>query len=357
MIGAANYVPLLWEGAAAAAVLAYVLMDGWVLGVGILYPLVARQTDRDLLMGSIAPSWAADATWLILGTMLLLLALRTAYSLSLTQLDLPVVAMLLALVVRGLSYEFRRRANALRRLWELAFAGGSILAALAQGYIVGRLIEGIGGNVITSGLSGWLRTLFPIVCSLGLLGGYGLLGACWLIFKTVGALRVMGREVSHSTLLLAATVIVTACLLTPMVSPYVAHRWLDPSMRIGLALFAATAAAVIWQLWASLWRSADQRPLQWAVLFVVLAYAGIAFSLYPYIVPYQFTFYELANDPAFVKFGAVGLCVVLPVVALYLLMGYRTLRGKTGRTPIPAPATHALATCKTCGNNVDLHLS
>jgi cytochrome bd ubiquinol oxidase subunit II len=357
MSGAAHYVPLLWAGVAAAAILAYVLMDGWVLGVGILYPLVARQTDRDLLIASIAPSWAANDTWLVFGALLLMLGFPTAYSLLLTELYLPIFAMLLVLVVRAVSYGFRRRGNALRRIWELAFAGGSILAALAQGYIVGRLIEGFGGNVVTSGFIGWLRALFPALCSLGLLGCYGLLGACWLIFKADGALRVMGREVSHSALLLTMTVIVAACLLTPVVSPYVAHRWLDPEMRVVLGLLAATAGVIIWQLWASLWRSEEQRPLQWALVFVTLAFAGIVISLYPYIVPYRFTVYELANDPAFMKFAGVLLCVVLPVVVLYLLIGYRTLRGKTGRAAIPVQASSALASCKTCGNNVDLHLS
>jgi cytochrome bd ubiquinol oxidase subunit II len=357
MSGAAEYIPLLWAAVAAAAILAYVLMDGWVLGVGILYPLVARQTDRDLLIASIAPSWAASEIWLILGAMLLLLGFPIAYSLLLTQLYLPVFALLFVLIVRGVSHAFRRRGNALRRIWELTFAGGSILAALAQGYILGRLIEGFGGNVATSGLIGWLRALFPIVCSLGLLGGYGLLGACWLIFRADGALRVMGREVSHSTLLLTATVMVAVCLLTPMVRPHVAHRWFDPSMQIVLGLFTTLAAVIIGQLWASLWRSADQRPLQWALAFVILVFAGIAISLYPYIVPYQFTFYELANDPAFMKFAGVGLCVALPVVVLYLLMGYRTLRGKPWRAAIPVPASPTLASRKTCGNNVDLHLS
>jgi cytochrome bd ubiquinol oxidase subunit II len=155
--------------------------------------------------------------------------------------------------------------------------------------------------------------------------------------------------VSHSTLLLTVTAIAAACLLTPLVSPYVAHRWVVPSMRIVLGLLAATAAFVIWQLWTSLWRSADQRPLQWAFVFIILTLAGIAISLYPYIVPYQF--------PAFMKFTGVGLYVALAVVALYLLIGYRTLRGKTRRAAVPEPPSPAFASCKTCGNNVDLHLS
>jgi cytochrome bd ubiquinol oxidase subunit II len=325
--------------------------------VGILYPLVARQTDRDLLFESIEPFWDANETWLVLGGMLLLLGFPTAYSLLLTQLYFPIFAMLFALVLRGVSYEFRYQGGALRRIWELAFAGGSILAALAQGYILGRVVEGFGGNVVTSGLTGWLRGLFPIVCSLGLLGGYGLLGACWLILKADGALQVMAREVSHSTLILAAALMVAVCIFTPMVSPHVAHRWFDPSMRIVLVLFAATAGIVIWRLWMSLWRIAERRPLQWAVAFCILGFSGIAISLYPFIVPYQFTIYELANDPASLRFAGVGLCILLPVITLYLLLGYRAFRGKTRRADIPVATSPALASRKTCGNNVDLHLS
>jgi cytochrome d ubiquinol oxidase subunit II len=356
-MSAADYIPLLWLGVTAAAILAYVLMDGWLLGIGILYPLVARQADRELLIHSVAPFWKANETRFVLGALLLLLGFPTAYSLLLTQLYIPILAMLFALMVRGASYAFGHHGGSLRRMWNLAFAGGSILATLAQGYLVGRLIEGFGGTPVTSGLIGWVRQFFPIVCSLGLLGGYGLLGACWLIFKADGALQVMGREVSHSTLIFDATLMVVVCLCIPIVGPPVAHRWLDPSMRIGLVLFAAAALLVIWQLWRSLWQIKDYRPLQWAVALFMLAFTGIAISLYPYIVPYQFTYYELANDPAFSKFASVGLCVVLTVIILSLLLGYRRLQGKIPRADARVGASAVIASRKTCGNNVDLHLS
>jgi cytochrome bd ubiquinol oxidase subunit II len=357
MSGSADYVPLLCAGVAAAAILAYVLMDGWELGIGILYPLVARQADRDLLFESIEPLWGANETWLALSVLLLLLAFPTACSLLLTQLYLPILAMLFALALRGVSYGFRYRTGALRRIRGVAFAGGSILAALAQGYMVGRLIEGVGGNVVASGLVGWLRGLFPIACSLLLLGGYGLLGACWLILKSEGALQVMAREVSHSTLVLATTLMAAVCLFTPMVSPHVADLWYDPSIRLVLALIAAAVGILIWRLWSSLWRISNHRPLQWAVIIFVLAFAGIALGVYPYIVPYEFTLDELASDPASLRFAGIGLYMVLPVVILYLLLGYWTFRGKTRRAPMPMVLTPALASRKTCGHNVDLHLS
>jgi cytochrome bd ubiquinol oxidase subunit II len=356
--GSSDYLPLLCAGVAAAAILVYVLMEGWELGVGILFPLVARQADRDLLFESIHPLWGVNETWLAVGGMLMLLAYPTACSLLLTQLYLPILAMLFALALRAVSYEFRYRTDALRRIGGLAFAGGSILAALAQGYIVGRLIEGVGGNVVISGLLGWLRDLFPIACSFALLGGYGLLGACWLILKAKGgALQVMGREASHSTLVLATTLSVAVCLLTPMVSPHVARLWFTPSMQIALVLIAATVGVAIWRLWTSLWRSADQRPLQWSLIIFVLTFASLAISLYPYIVPYQFTLYEMANHGASLRFAGIGTYVVLLVIMIYVLLGYWTFRGKARRVKIPAAQHLALASRKTCGNNVDLHLS
>jgi cytochrome d ubiquinol oxidase subunit II len=357
MSGAADYIPLLWAAVAAAAILAYVLMDGWVLGIGILYPLVPRQADRALVIQSIAPFRKANETRFVLGALLLLSGLPIAHSHSLTQFDVPIFAMLFALVVRGASYALHHQGRSLRRIWGLAFAGGSILATLAQGYLVGRLIEGFGGNDVTSGLIGWLRVLFPILCSLGLLGGYGLLGACWLIFKADGALQVMGREVSHSTLILAAALMVGVCFFMPIVGPHVAHRWLAPSMQIFLALVAAMAAVVIWQLWRSLWQIKGSRPLQWAAAFFLLAFTGVAVSLYPDIVPYQFTYDELAIDAVSFKFASVGLCAVSTVIILCLLLGYRRLQGNIPPIDTRAEAPPAIASRKTCGNNVDLHLS
>jgi cytochrome bd ubiquinol oxidase subunit II len=357
MSGAADYLPLLWAAVAAAAILAYVLMDGWVLGIGILYPLVARQTDRELLVESIAPFWNANEILLVLGALLLLLGFPTACSLLLTQLHFPVFVMLFALIVRAASHEFRHTGGSLRRIWELAFAGGSILAALAQGYIAGRLIEGFDGGDASSRLFAWSRGVFPIVCSFGLIGGYGLLGACWLISKADGALQVMGREVSQSTLVLAAAAMAAVCLFGPIVSPHVAHRWSETSVPIVSVLFAAAAAVAIWQLWASLWRRDVHRPLKLAVVFAILAFAGMAMRLYPYVVPYQFTLNQLANDRAILKVAGIGLSVLFPVIVLYLILGYRALRGKVRRASIPVKASPALASRKTCGNNVDLHLS
>jgi cytochrome bd ubiquinol oxidase subunit II len=357
MSGSANFVPLLCAGAAAAAILAYVLMDGWELGVGILYPLVARQADRDLLFDSIEPLWGVNETWLALGAILMLLAFPTACSLLLTQLYLPVLAVLLALALRGVSFEFRHRAGALRRIGGFAFAGGSLVSVLAEGYIVGRLIEGIGGDVDTSGLVGWLRRLFPIAYSLGLLGAYGLLGACWLIHKSEGALQMMAREVSHSTLLLAAAMMVAVCLVAPLLSPHVAHMWFDPSMRTVLLLMAATVGVVLWRLWTSLWRTSAHRPLQCAVTIFILAFAGIATSLYPYIVPYQITLYGRAIDLTSFKFAGVAVYEPVAVPMLYLLLGYWTFRGKKRRADIPVAPSPNFASRKTCGHNVDLHLS
>jgi cytochrome d ubiquinol oxidase subunit II len=289
--GSASYIATLWTGVADAAILGYLLMDGWVIGLGILYPLVARRTDRDRLLQSMPPFRSTNGTWLAFGVMLLLLASPTALSLSLARLYWPTLALLFSLVLRSIGYELRWRITVIRPLSGLAFAAGSILAALAQGYLVGRLIEAAGGHPVASGLTGWRRGLLPLSCSLALLGGYGFLGARWLVDETTDALQVMGREVSRSTLVLASV------------------------------------------------------------------FAIIAISLSAYTAPYQYAIHHLGNDPAPLRFSGAQLYAALPVMALYALLGYWTVRGRAPRADPSRAPDPTIASRKTCGHDVDLHLS
>jgi cytochrome bd ubiquinol oxidase subunit II len=352
-----DWLPLAYATLTAACFAAYVLMDGWDLGVGILYPLVARRADRDQLLQTIEPFWDANETWLVFGGMVLLLGFPLAYSQLLTQLYVPAIAMLLALVLRGVSYEFRYQGGALREFWGFVFAAGSILAAFAQGCMLGRVVEGLAPTDSLSPVLTALRDGFPLVCGIGLIGGYALLGACWLILKTEDALQTMAREVGQSALLLTAILLIIVSTFTPLVSPHVASRWLTSNGWVLAAVAVTSHCAVLWKLWSSLWRSNDRRPLQWATALFILSFVGIAFSLFPYIIPYQYTLFEAANDPATLRFAGVGICIVLPVVILYLGLGYRVFRGKTVRQvalPMEAPS---VAARKTSGHQADLHMS
>jgi cytochrome d ubiquinol oxidase subunit II len=356
MIDANQWLPLVFAAVTTLSILAYVLMDGWDLGVGILYPLVARRADRQVLFDSIAPFWDANETWLVFGGMMLLVGFPLAYATLLPMLYLPAFVMLFALVLRGVSYEFRQHGGALQAMWEWIFAGGSLLAALAQGWMLGIIVEGLGPETADAPRS-FAQAVFPLICGVGLVGGYALLGACWLILKTCGALQTLGREVGHSALLLTALLLIVISVWTPLVSPHVAQRWFTPSHLSVLWIFPVATALVGWKLWSSFWKTPDGHPLLWATLLFVLAFAGFAISVYPYIVPYRYTLFEAANDPSTLRFAGVGVLLILPITTIYLLLGYRVFRGKVDERPSASGTNPHIGSRCTSGNPVDLHMS
>jgi cytochrome bd ubiquinol oxidase subunit II len=353
----ADWLALTYAALVAGSLLAYVLMDGWDLGVGIIYPLIARQQERVQLMRSIEPFWDANETWLVLGGMTLLLGFPSAYAALLTRLYVPACVMLLALVLRGVSYEFRYQGGSLQEFWGSLFAAGSILAAFAQGCMLGLVVEGAPEQNPTTLMLTVLRDTFPFVCGIGMVGGYAMLGACWLILKTTETLQTTAREVALPALLLTATLLIVVCLFTPFVSPYVASRWFTSRTGPLAALMAIALCSVLWKLRHSLWQANDRRPLQWAAALIVLSFIGIVASLFPYIVPYQYTLYAIANDRGALIFAGVGILAVLPVVVLYLLLGYRVFQGKITDSSMPAAAAPSIAFRRSSGHRSDLHMS
>jgi cytochrome bd ubiquinol oxidase subunit II len=351
-----DWLPIAYAALAAFCFLCYVLLDGWDLGAGILYPLVARKPERDQMFRSIAPFWDGNEIWLVFGGLTLLLGFPLAFSLLLTKLWIPVFALLFALVLRGCSYEFHRRGGALQEAWGYVFAGGSVLAAFAQGYILGKVVAGFDPSPELPFAVGALRRLLPFVCGVGAVGGYGLLGACCLILKARDTLQTTAREVGQSTLILSLVLLIAVSACTPLISDHVAKRWFSTHAWPLLAIYVAASVVVAWKLWRSFWQPADRRPLQWAIALFVISFSGIAISLHPYIIPYQRTLYETANraSPAF---GAVGICVVLVVVLSYLVLGYRAFRKRLSAASVAVSAPVTLAARKTCGHQVDLHLS
>lgn len=353
----ADWLPLVFAALAALSVLAYVLMDGWDLGVGILYPLVARDADRQLMLESIAPCWDANETWLVFGGMMLLAGFPLAYATLLPLLYMSLILMLLALVLRGISYEFRHHGQELRPLWEWLFFFGSILMALAQGWMLGRIVEGVPDPAAAQSGQDWLRALFPAFCAVGMVGGYALLGSCWLILKAGGALQVFGREVAHSALLLTLGLLLAVCVWTPLAVPRVAQRWFTPSYLSLFWVLPGVTAITAWRLWNSLWGSDDARPLRCAAALFVLAFIGLSVSIYPYIVPYRYTVFEAANDAASLRFTSIGVALILPVIATYLALGYRVFRGKVAPHPVEVAAGPHIGARRSSGNPSDLHMS
>jgi cytochrome bd ubiquinol oxidase subunit II len=314
-----EWLPVVFTALMAIAILAYVVLDGYDLGVGMLMPAAERQ-EQDRMVASIGPFWDANETWLVLGIGLLLVAFPVAHGEVLGALYMPVAAMLVGLMLRGVAFELRIKAEGWHReLWNWLFWAGSTLAAFAQGLMLGRYITGF-----ESGAGYWL---FALVVGASLCGGYVLLGATWLILRTDGPLQVKAIAWARWGLLWVALGVALVSLGTPLVSETVREKWFSfPRMLYVAILPLATLAAWIW-VWRSLGRS-EGRPFAGAVAIFVLSFAGLAYSLFPYVVIDRLTIWEAAAHPSALTFLLVGTAIVLPFNVGYTIWAYRVFRGK-----------------------------
>ncbi len=321
--------PRVFAGVAAVAIALYVVADGFDLGVGILFLVAPREADRDLMMECIAPFWDGNETWLVFGGSLLLAVFPIAYTVLLPAFYLPLVLMLFALVFRGIAFEFRHRARRFRRVWDFAFAGGSLLATLSQGFVLGGFIHGVpvSGGVFAGGTFTFF-TILGLLCGVGLVGGYALLGAGWLIWKCGGSTQVFGREVGHAALLLTGSMMAAVSAWTALTETAVAQRWFALPDGLFYALCPLAAAFVLARLWGSLWGKHDRRPFVLALILFLLGYAGLAISLWPYVVPRTATIWSAAADRGTLVFLGIGVAVILPVILAYLAHAYWVFRGK-----------------------------
>jgi cytochrome d ubiquinol oxidase subunit II len=311
--------PLIFTGLMGAAILAYVILDGYDLGVGMLMP-AAEPKEQEVMVASIGPFWDANETWLVLGIGLLLVAFPAAHGLILGALYLPVAAMLVGLMLRGVAFELRVKAEGWQReLWNWLFWAGSTLASFAQGLMLGRYVTGF-----ESGFGYWL---FAIVVGASLCGGYVLLGATWLVLRTRGALQEKAVRWAKWGLLWVALGVALVSLGTPLASETVRLRWFDFPRTLGLmALPAATVAIGAW-VWVVLGKS-DSKPFAGAVAIFMLAFIGLAYSLFPYVVMDELTIWDAAADESALEFVGVGLIFVLPLILGYTIYSYRVFRGK-----------------------------
>lgn len=311
--------PLIFTALMGGAILAYVVLDGYDLGVGMLMPNVER-AEQDLMVASIGPFWDANETWLVLGIGLLLVAFPVAHGEILGALYLPVAAMLVGLMLRGVAFELRIKAEGWHReLWNWLFWAGSTLAAFAQGFMLGRYITGF-----DRGAGYWL---FAVVVGASLCGGYVLLGATWLILRTDGELQRKSIGWARWGLGWVALGVVLVSLGTPLVSETVRDKWFAfPRFLYLAALPLGTAASWLW-VWRSLGKS-DGQPFAGAVLIFVLAFIGLAYSLFPYVVIDRLTIWEAAAHPSSLRFVLAGTALVLPFIIGYTAWSYRIFRGK-----------------------------
>jgi cytochrome d ubiquinol oxidase subunit II len=302
------------------SVLAYVVLDGYDLGVGMLMP-AATDHEQSLMVASIGPFWDANETWLVLGIGILLAAFPVAHGIVLGALYLPVVAMLVGLMFRGVAFEMRIKAEGWHReLWNWLFWAGSFLAAFAQGLMLGRYITGF-----QSGAGYWL---FALVTGAALCGGYVLLGATWVIYRTEGALRDKAVAWARWGLLWVALGVALVSLGTPLVSETVREKWFSfPRIVFVSILPLATVAAWLW-VWFSL-RKSDIKPFLGSIAIYVLAFLGLAYSLFPYVIIDRMTIWQAAAHESALKFVLVGAVIVLPFIFGYTIYVYRVFGGKT----------------------------
>lgn len=321
--------PTVWALLLALAILLYAILDGFDLGVGILFPWGRDAAERDVMMQSVAPVWDGNETWLVFGGAGLFAAFPLAYSVLMPALYVPVLVMLFALVFRGVAFEFRFKADRSRGVWDGAFNFGSSLAAFSQGVILGAFIQGfeVSGRSYAGGPFDWL-TPFSLMTGFALMCGYSLLGATWLILKTGGELQAWARLAARWLLLVVLAWIALVSVWTPLAEPEVAARWFSmPNLALLAPVPIATAVAAV-ALWRALGRGRDGAPFLLAVALFGLGFLGLAVSLWPYAVPRALTVWEAAAAPASQRFLLVGATILVPVILGYTLLSYRVFRGK-----------------------------
>jgi cytochrome bd ubiquinol oxidase subunit II len=320
---------LVWAGLIAFSVLAYVIMDGFDLGVGILFPFLRDTAQRDLAMNSVAPVWDGNETWLVLGGGGLFAVFPLAYATILPALYAPIIAMLLALVFRGVSFEFRGRATRSRFLWDFGFFGGSLVAAFTQGIALGALVQGIEvqGRTYAGGWWDWL-TPFSLLTGVALVVGYTLLGATWLVMKTDGDVARFARRASWITAIATGVLIALVSLATPFLNPVYLARWFAWPTAVFSMIVPALVLACAWLLYRGLKDHRHAQPFIAALLIFVLCYIGILISFYPYIVPPSIDIWQAAAPDSSLAFLLVGALVLIPIIIGYTAYAYWVFRGK-----------------------------
>ena len=331
LTNAAGWLPLAFMIVMGLAILAYVILDGFDLGVGLLLQLGNGDEQKDTMIASIGPFWDANETWLVLGIGMLLVAFPVAHGVMLGALYLPVALMLVGLTLRGVAFDFRVKAkDEHKATWDLAFFAGSLLASLAQGYMLGRVVTGFTENL-------W-SYLFACLIGLSMASGYALLGSTWLVIKTTGELQRRAIVWGKRSIVLLAAGVAAVSLATPFVSQRIYEKWFGLENLIVLWPIPAMTVVTFLIAYRSLSRlperlDQDRHDSEWipfasTVAIFMLAFHGLAYSLFPYLVMDRLTIWEAAAAPESLLFIFVGAIIVLPVIIGYSVFAYRVFRGK-----------------------------
>ena len=321
------WLPITFAVLMAVSMLLYAVLDGFDLGVGILLRNTPDEATRDRMVASIGPFWDANETWLVLGVGLLLVAFPAAHGLILTALYIPVALMLMGLILRGVAFEFRAKAPAAQKpRWDLAFQGGSILAAFSQGWMLGSYILGFA--------EGWGAFAFAMLTGLFTVAAYALIGACWLVWRGEDALQLLAAHWARRALYISWAGVLVVSAATPIASPRIFERWFSLPEMLGLAPIPLATGGLFLLLHIFLRRfprpdhSLDWVPFAATAAIFVLCFQGLAYSFWPYVVPEKLTIFAAASAPESLMIILIGALAVLPMIGLYTFFIWRIFGGK-----------------------------
>lgn len=330
-----EWLPVVWFGIIGFGVLMYVLLDGFVLGLGILAPFSQDEAQLDHMMNTAAPIWDGNETWLVLGGAGLLAAFPKAYAVILSALYLPVLAMLLALIFRGVAFEFRFKGQGVaKQAWGVAFSLGSIVTAFMQGVILGALVQGLPlqNGHYAGGPFGWFSP-FSMLTGAALVSGYALLGSGWLILKTEGQLHQLARNMARPLVLAVLVFMGLVSAWLPFLDSRLMARWFSEGNFLWLSPVPVLTLGAAFMLWRDSLpsherKSHDAWPFLWTLALFLLGFAGLVLGMWPYIVPPELTIWGAASPPESQEFLLWGLVFLLPLILGYTAWSYHVFRGK-----------------------------
>ena len=326
--------PLIWYGLILTAIMLYVILDGFDLGVGVLFPFAPSDKCRDRMMNSVAPFWDGNETWLVLSGGGLLAAFPLAYAILMPALYMPVIFMLLGLIFRGVAFEFRFKAQKSRRLWDYSFHFGSLIATIMQGMILGAAVQGltVEGRSFAGGPFDWINA-YSVMTGIALVFGYALLGSTWLVMKTEGETQDWARRSASYVLGYVGVFLAVVSISMPLMKPWIRQLWFTLPNFFYLLPVPLLTAALFVLIWRDLHTGREYRPFFMSIGVFLLGYLGLGISVWPWLVPYAVTYRQAAAVGPSQSLLLVGTVVLLPVILGYTAYCYYVFRGKASHEP------------------------
>lgn len=320
---------LIWIVIIAIGVFIYVVLDGFDLGIGILFPFVKDQHERDVMMNTVAPVWDGNETWMVLGGAALYAAFPMVYATVLSALYMPVILMVIALIFRGVAFEFRFKANRTKHLWDKAFIGGSILASFFQGMILGAYIQGIKveNHMYAGGGLDWLSP-FTVFTGIGVVVLYAALGCGWLIFKTELDLQDRMYQLMPKLIVALFVIFGAVSIYTPMAHPEIAARWFSQPQLMYFSPVPILVVLFTFLVLRACKKRYELSPFLYTLALVFLAYTGFIISLWPYVIPPSVTIWEAAAPQSSQLFALIGALILIPIILIYTVLSYWVFRDK-----------------------------